>query len=114
MTDFYYTNMCEFTDETNNYCCSTHLRGANYPIKLQPVLNLFLCYEHECLMIKNHIEMHLNNLETNNTQYDIYTNEFLSRIFNYNEIQNLNYMRHLPNSLNREQSLFPYTIHYNS
>lgn len=114
MTDYYLTNMCEFTDETNNHCCSKHLRGANCPIKLQPVLNLFLCHDHECLMIKNHIEMHLRNLETDNTQYDIYTNEFLSKIFNYQEIQNLNYLNHIPNSLNREQCLFPYTIQYNS
>jgi hypothetical protein len=112
MTEIYYTNICDHIDLHGNQC-SKHLRGNNCPVKLQPILNLFLCYEHECDMIKYFIELHLKNLETENNIYNILTNEFQSKIYDFETIYNM-YMQHFPNTLSREQCLFPYTIEFDS
>lgn len=96
-------NQCQFLN-LNGRQCSRHTRPEQFPIRYSPKLNLYLCQQHEKIIVHDHVRRFILKYINGEPNYDILSPSIYHRLVHEDDLQ------HIPYNLTIDRTIFNFSI----
>lgn len=94
---------CQFLN-LNGHQCSRHTRPEQFPIRYSPKLNLYLCQQHEHIIVHDHVKRFIYKYINGEPNYDILSPNIYNRLVHEDDLQ------HIPYNLTIDRTIFRFMI----
>jgi len=98
-------NQCQFKTRNGTQC--RHHTRSEFPVLFSPKLGIFLCSQHEKIVITDHIKQFLDAQLEQSDRYEPFSFDICRKFINISIIS------HIPEYMERNQCLFKFTYHLN-